>query len=290
MIPAPLKIDTVQGYRLVWVDSRRLDEALALVESSEVDGVFLSRMSGFNGEDLPKVCRTRPLKAMVIYLVNSADLSVLSQLSDLEMLQVKGQSQPLNLKALSNLRKLTTNWTAKTVLPEAAVNMTILTLSGFKPKSGDLEMLFRFAALEELALTRCTHRTLDGFTAFTALRKAEFNYCRNLVSVSGVSGSCIQELILNHCPKVTDLEALNCPGLSTLHYVDCRPIQSLVFLKRLIGLREFTFVGTDVIDGDLSPLVGLRYSGFIDKRHFSHTYEEIRRINNTREGCSSIDG
>jgi hypothetical protein len=36
-------------------------------------------------------------------------------------------------------------------------------------------------------------------------------------------------------------------------------------------LREFYFVGTEIIEGDLTPLLGLRHTGFFRKRHYSHT-------------------
>ena len=42
-------------------------------------------------------------------------------------------------------------------------------------------------------------------------------------------------------------------------------------------LEDFRFVDTNVIDGDLSPLIRLKYAGFFDKKHYSHTREQIKK-------------
>ena len=50
------------------------------------------------------------------------------------------------------------------------------------------------------------------------------------------------------------------------------------FLDRFRRLRDFRFVDTKVLDGDLSPLLSLpklESIGTMDKRHYSHTTAEI---------------
>jgi protein phosphatase 1 regulatory subunit 7 len=40
-------------------------------------------------------------------------------------------------------------------------------------------------------------------------------------------------------------------------------------------LKQFMFVDTNIVDGDLSPCIGLEYSGFFDKKHYSHKFKEL---------------
>jgi hypothetical protein len=46
----------------------------------------------------------------------------------------------------------------------------------------------------------------------------------------------------------------------------------------MASLKNFMFVGTDVTDGDMTPSIGLRYAGFSNKKHFSHTMEQIKTL------------
>jgi len=43
------------------------------------------------------------------------------------------------------------------------------------------------------------------------------------------------------------------------------------------ALESFAFVGTKVLDGDMTPAIRLKYAGFDDKRHYSHTIDEVRK-------------
>lgn len=154
-----------------------------------------------------------------------------------------------------------------------------LTLVGYKPKSENLEALYQFRQLEQLVLNKSNHRSLDGIAVLSALESAEFDYCRNLESIVGINGTHIKQLVFNNCPKIADLEMLvNCPQLKKLHYNSCRTIKSLQFLDQLPSVQDFTFMGTDIADGNLSRLITLSYSGFDDRKHFSHRYDELCRL------------
>jgi len=90
-------------------------------------------------------------------------------------------------------------------------------------------------------------------------------------------------LVLDHCPGIADVEELAaCPELKEFLYLKCRPLQSLSFLNLIKPLELFTFMETNVIDGDMRPLLRLKYSGFDNKRHYSHTYEQVTKLRGTR--------
>lgn len=65
--------------------------------------------------------------------------------------------------------------------------------------------------------------------------------------------------------------------LRSLAYNYCGMIPSIKFISKIDSLRSFRFVDTDIVDGDITPCIGLRYAGFTNKKHFSHTMEEIQR-------------
>ena len=83
-----LKIEVIDGYRLIWVNSTNLSFALKCIKSGTADGVFLSRMNGFASRDLPLVCQADQLKALVVHLVDEMDLSIVRTISNLQMLKI----------------------------------------------------------------------------------------------------------------------------------------------------------------------------------------------------------
>ena len=63
-------------------------------------------------------------------------------------------------------------------------------------------------------------------------------------------------------------------SLDTLWFNYCSDIKNLKFLQEM-NLKEFRFVGTNIIDGDLSYCKKIPRTIFSDKKHFSHTFKEL---------------
>ena len=95
---------------------------------------------------------------------------------------------------------------------------------------------------------------------------------------------------LSDADRLPRLDVLECSGcgklqehaimgqaktLRILRLNRCGEVPNLGFLDGLPSLEEFRFVGTNVVDGDLSPLLRLRSVGFDRKRHYSHTPKQL---------------
>jgi hypothetical protein len=66
--------------------------------------------------------------------------------------------------------------------------------------------------------------------------------------------------------------------LRVLRLNECGEIPSLALLDELPALEEFRFVDTNIADGDLRPVLRLKRVGFLRKKHYSHTPEEVDAI------------
>jgi len=89
----------------------------------------------------------------------------------------------------------------------------------------------------------------------------------------------IKHLQINNSKKLKNHDVVsNLEYLEVLSLNSCGKISSLTFLNKMFNLQSFYFVDTDVLDGDLSPLLNLGNVGFLNKRHFSHTYLEVKEI------------
>jgi hypothetical protein len=115
----------------------------------------------------------------------------------------------------------------------------------------------------------------------SGLMRLELHYCTKLESAQGLAASCpgLRHLHLNHCKKFRDLASLlELKDLEVLCLNTCGDIPDLKFLAGFGRLRDFRFVDTKVVDGDLSPLLThprLESVGTLDKKHYSHKAAEI---------------
>ena len=61
----------------------------------------------------------------------------------------------------------------------------------------------------------------------------------------------------------------------------CGPIENLDFLKNFPKLTDFRFVKTNILDGNLNPIIEhptISSVGFSDKRHYNNKSENIKLI------------
>jgi protein phosphatase 1 regulatory subunit 7 len=109
------------------------------------------------------------------------------------------------------------------------------------------------------------------------LVKVALSYAPKLCDLKGLDQlPFLDELEFDKCihaellPIVGTLKTLR-----ILRLLACGSLPSLKFLRNLPKLEDFSFVGTHVTDGDLLPLLGLKWAGFSNKKHHSHTRKQI---------------
>ncbi|WDF55376.1 hypothetical protein [Mucilaginibacter sp. KACC 22063] len=119
---------------------------------------------------------------------------------------------------------------------------------------------------------------------FPNLKRLELHYCTKLQSDRELSelGNSLEHLHINQSKKFGDIfEISQLKNLKVLRLNDCAPIESLSFIKSLPNLIDLRFVGTDVLDGDLTPIIehpSLRSAGFSNKRNFNYKTEKINSM------------
>jgi len=170
---------------------------------------------------------------------------------------------------------------------ETCKRLRELTLTNYGSRSNDLTALPSLS-LEKLVLIKSSVESLSGIGKLGALRRYEAYLMSKLVSLAGLKEikNTVEVIILDHCRKLRDHEELGqLYRLEKLILGDCGKVQSIRFLESLQSLQFFSFVETNVLDGDLHPSIehpNLRYVGFDDKRHYSHKFEEVKRIIESR--------
>ncbi len=158
----------------------------------------------------------------------------------------------------------------------SSVNRAII--RRFKPKSGNLDSLRLWTKLTDLSLVQPTLVSFDGIEDVKGLNRLELNNCRFEFSVEGIAKLVpwLKILEIDSCKKIQNIEAVtNLSNIEHLAVDNIGEIPSLKFIKKMKKLKRITFVNTNVLDGDLSPCIGLEYVGFLDKKHYSHSRRDF---------------
>ncbi|WP_143054000.1 hypothetical protein [Parapedobacter koreensis] len=174
----------------------------------------------------------------------------------------------------------------------------------------DVNFLQNCSFVETLVIQRYGHIDLTGIHALSALKKLALNITAN--DKQPIDFSCFPQLevakftwrpkakSLFDCKSLRylriekfnkrDLEDLG--GLSNLEIlkVVSSPIKttgdidSIKPIRSLKKLKDFRFwESTNVLDGDMTPCIGVKTVAFKNRPHYTHTKEEIDEINKKQQ-------
>ena len=251
------------GEDMFMFDSGRIDEGIAYIKKHNIRYVGINSFIGYKASDISFLRELRDFVEGITVPEAHFDISVLNELHRLVFLGFADDRKTIiDLSNFPNLTTLACDFSRRLLSLEACERLQNLTLTGFKPRDKTLNEIPPLSSLNRLALFVTNITSLVGIGQFpvrevrATLKNLEFDSCKQIGNYEALS-------------EVT--------ALKKLIIVNSGPIQSLSFVKTLEGLEFLSFVGTSVIDGDLSPLIGLNYVGFENKRHYSHTSEELTR-------------
>lgn len=163
----------------------------------------------------------------------------------------------------------------------------------FKPRSKDLSDLTGVTRLEQLAVTQSDLTSLAGVEALEDLRYLDVAYVPKLESLTALSkcGVGIRELDITNARNVRNYKPIaSLQKLRNLRISYSAPMKNLKWTAGLNNLDSFSFVDTNVEDGDLSPLLKLpklRYVGSMNKKHYSHNCDDLNEVLNQRDERSA---
>ena len=141
-----------------------------------------------------------------------------------------------------------------------------------------------FSNLKLLELNWSNCKDLIWINKFPNLRRLELHYCVKLASLEGIQllADSLQFLHLNQSKKISNIDCLL--GLKKLRVLCLNSIGSidnLKFLEELPELIDFRFVDTNILDGDLTPIIehpNIKSVGFLNKRHYNYKSEQLNNI------------
>ena len=184
----------------------------------------------------------------------------------------------LDYSKFQKLEILSIDW--YDAFPDLSHNIFLKDLSiwKFKPKSKSLGVLKLPHKLEKLHITESNILNMNGLYSKN-LKSFECYYCSSLESLSGISSISenIEIIILDYCSKLSNYEELgSCKQLNKIILGNCGNIKTLKWLNKLKKVKHFSFWGTKLIDGDVSPCFGIDFVSFKDAKNYNHKLKEFR--------------
>jgi hypothetical protein len=180
--------------------------------------------------------------------------------------------------------------------PLSLKNERYLTTWSFKRKGEcSFEALPASPKLLYLQLNRANVADFRAIERFPSLKRLELHHCLKLESDRGIAvlRNSLEILHINLSRKLHAVEEIaQLSGLKVLRLNDCGPLASIKFIMHFPNLLDFSFVNTNIVDGDLSPILEhptLKSVGFLNKRHYNYTSEKIDDILRLRHGDETKD-
>ena len=161
----------------------------------------------------------------------------------------------------------------------------------FKYKEYAFHLLPKSKELVYLEMNWANIIDFRGIDRYINLKRLELHYCTKLESDLGLSSlkESLEFLHINQSKKfVPTNELYQLKELKVLCMNSCGPVNNLKFLSNFPKLIDFRFVGTNIIDGDLSPILEhptIRTVGFLNKKHYNFKNDQI----NSKLSLKSID-
>lgn len=286
MTMSDLHVERIGESKFVDVVAGREDEALELHRQDPEAFLVVNHARGYKDTTLEPLLRSAAKKRVPIRGLSVSgvfeDFSIvgLEDLTDLEMLCLSGPAGVPDYAAFPKLLELRARLD-KRGLPSLP-RLEVAWLEGYR--SPDARALLTAPRLRDLTLTRPLISTLEGIEGLRRLEKLMIYAATRLRQISSLSQlEVFEELELDACKKVEDIDAMRSSSLKRLILSNCGSVASLKFVSNMPALSTFTFVGTKVEDGDLTPILHIESIGFDDKRHYSHRYADLERARQRTE-------
>lgn len=168
------------------------------------------------------------------------------------------------IKGLKNLRlvgKGNLNYQSVQTLKE-------LQISQLKEKEF---LRFDLPVLLKLSAVQCDFCSLSGVENCPQLQWLSLSYMRSLTDISALKSLAptLRALYIENCPKISDFSVI--AKLKNLEYLELtgkNEIPSLDFIRELPNLK-FISLSMNVLDGDITPCLGMQYADVVCKRHYN---------------------
>jgi len=277
------EIEEIDGFKVfegdtLIIDDKRIQGCMEFFEKKNLKKIWISRFHGYLHHDIEFLKSYSFLKQVI--LNGPFDITGLYYLSNLEYLSYNNldKSSVLDLKHFKKILTIYVDLKSTVINLDSLVIVKVIRLFNYSCKEKNFRHISNLKNLESLYISISDIESLTGIENLIKLKNIEFHYLKNLTNIAQLKylHNTLESLIIGNAKKIEDFDSVKeLKKLETLGFSKCGSIPSISFLKDMPKLSDFRFVDTAIEDGNLYPLVRLKFAGFMNKRYYSHTYEEL---------------
>ncbi len=261
-----------------WSDSFK-----SIIDKENISVLRLSQSAGWNGNDISFINYLPSLSGVEIYSWGVKDITPLESISNLEYLGLQCEfTKAPDFSKLKKLKVLKLFWRPKAKTIFSCDELNLLNIVNYP--SENLKELNRMSLLRRLQLTSKKIKSLSGIEELSSLSILDLADCPKLEDFSGIDKCQQIEIVeIENCKRVYDIAILSeLKNLKEIVLTDCGTVKSLRPLAHSQSLESIIFIGdTTIEDGELTSLLDiptLKKMLFANKRHYSHTREEVMEV------------
>ena len=269
------------GKNSIIINSDCIHECMQFYKDNNLDGVAITTSHDYKLDNIDFLIKYPDIRHLSIS-EGIENINAIHALINLETLIFSGKNMSIDFSKFGSLRELIADWSPHFINMDMCLNMTYLSLYNYNPKSKDCSSIPNLP-LKKLKITQSPIKTLSGLEKFRLLEKIEITLCSKLEELCCLDNTKekLISLRFSNCKRIKNHKyAAQLESLQELAFIRSGAIQSIKFIKELKVLKSLIFMDSDVLDGDVSPCLGLEYVYFTNKRHFSHTVAEIKSLSN----------
>lgn len=256
------------------------DEMVSFLLDKHVAELELNDGKGWRGTDLTFLAEFPHLQAFSILDFKIQSVGPIHFLHDLRALEVITYCKTeISFSAFPRLEDCSLEWRPKATSLFDCMTLKALFVNNYDGKN--TTSFARLTNLESLALLNAPIEDLQGLAALGKLRSLRLANLKRLSSLAGIEElTGLEELEIHTCRGIRSIDEIgSLTRLRKVHLNNDGDIQSLKPLAKLAALESVLFYeSTNIIDGDLSPLLGknkLSCVAFQNRRHYSHRREQF---------------
>ncbi|MEO8515930.1 MAG: hypothetical protein ABI426_04255 [Flavobacterium sp.] len=279
------------------------NNVISSIKKLNIKEIELNDLFGFNMFDLNFVDQINWVEGIKIIKSDGVNSNDLKRLENIRKFVNNYSSEPVDFLSFKKLEKADILWSKGRENILECENLESLTIHKLKLK--DLKDFKKLKNLKNLSLINSSLESLEGIEDLENLESLEICINKNLNNLTSLSKlNNLKWLKLEKCSKLEDITPIkDCIDISFISILDCKKIinnevifklihlnvlainnsgeiKSIHGIEEMKNLERFIIYNSNVIDGDLKPLIrlkNLKWCKFSDKKHYNLKYEEVEK-------------
>ena len=259
------------------------DNLLHLVIENNITELEINSGKGWRGENVDFLKYFPKLKSLILIDLSVRSIEGIYNLSELSKIRLITYAKTrVDFSLFPSLESCDFEWIKGSDSLFECAKLSGLGLNRYHSEDGKL--FSNLNNLKFLTILNSPIKDLDGISPLLGLQHLSLTNLKNIVSLKGIDNLLNLEILeIQKCKGIRSVsEIFSLQKLRKLLLLDLGDINSFKGLERLQNLTTLMFYeSTNIIDGDLSPIVRLKNLSdisFQNRKHYSHKREYFQQF------------